>query len=439
MSGKKLIIFIIVLLSIFSCCRKFHRQFFWEGPIEVDYGNSVVLDDSGNVYVMGRAFGKIGENEFKKDDNIFLTKLDPEGGILSTSQWSAGVSAVGVNLLLDSEKNIYIGGNSPQTRDEEIQGSDRKSKIFLQKLDSSGKGIWLKEWGSEKDDYFSSSALDVAGNIYVTGNTLGTIYNENNGKSDIFITKFDKNGEVKWGKQWGTKSGDHSEKVSVDKFGNVFVMGHTWGDLDGNSNKGKFDIFIIKLNSEGNKVWTRQLGTEENDIGKDMVIDSSGNFYISGYADGSWGTKSKGMRDVMLIKLSLDGELLWIRQWGERFCDDGFSLALDSKEDIYVTGGKCCSLQGCYKNFISKWTKDGNKIWLEQFGTKDRDKIESLAVDSHDNIYLTGFTEGILEESSCYTGKKSFKYPCSGVFLMKWKSDGTKLWTKQWGSQKIEK
>lgn len=400
MSVKKLIIFIVVLLSVFSCCRKFHRQFLGEGPIVIDQGNDVVLDSSKNVYVMGRAFGKIGKNEFKKDDNIFLTKLDSEGGILSISQWSAGVSTVGKNLFLDSENNIYIGGDSILSIDEIVGGSERKVKVFFQKFNSSGKELWSKEWGSEKDDYFSSAALDVAGNIYVTGSTSGTIYNKSNGKSDVFITKLDKNGEVKWGKQWGTQSSDYSEKVVVDKSGNIFVLGHIWGDLDGNLNKGKFDIFLIKFNSEGNKVWTRQLGTEENDIGKDMVVDSSGNFYITGYTGGSWGAKNKGMRDVLLIKLSLDGELLWIRQWGGGFCDDGFSLALDSKEDIYVTGGKCCSLQGCYKNFISKWTKDGKKIWLEQFGTKDRDKIKSLVIDSNDNIYITGFTEGMLDKGS---------------------------------------
>ena len=108
--------------------------------------------------------------------------------------------------------------------------------------------------------------------------------------------------------QLGTSSGEVGYGVTVDSSGNIYVTGYTTGGLDGNTNSGGRDLFLVKYNSSGVKQWTQQLGTSSGDSGRGVMVDSSNNIYVTGYTEGGLdGNTSSGERDLFLVKYNSSG------------------------------------------------------------------------------------------------------------------------------------
>jgi len=109
-------------------------------------------------------------------------------------------------------------------------------------------------------------------------------------------------------KQLGTTSRDIGIGVTTDSSDNIYVTGYTEGGLDGNTNSGESDIFLIKYNSSGTKQWTKQLGTSTYEEGRGVTTDSSGNIYVTGYTKGGLdGNTNSGGKDIFLVKYNSDG------------------------------------------------------------------------------------------------------------------------------------
>jgi len=159
------------------------------------------------------------------------------------------------------------------------------------------------------DDEGNGVSTDSSGNIYVTGYTYGGLDgNTNSGEWDIFLVKYNSSGTKQWTKQLGTSSSDSGNGVTTDSSGNIYVTGYTRGGLDGNTNSGSYDIFLVKYNSSGTKQWTKQLGTSSGDYGNDVTTDSSDNVYVTGSTGGGLdGNTSSGNQDIFLVKYNSSG------------------------------------------------------------------------------------------------------------------------------------
>ena len=183
--------------------------------------------------------------------------------------------------------------------------------MFLVKYNSSGTKQWTKQLGTLSGDYGYGVTVDSSENIYVTGYTDGGLDgNTSSGGSDLFLLKYNSSGTKQWTKQLGTSSTDIGTGVTVDSSDNIYVMGETSGGLDGNTNSGGQDIFLVKYNSSGTKQWTQQLGTSSSDIGQEVTVDSSDNIYVTGYTSGGLdGNTNSGYQDIFLVKYNSDGVL----------------------------------------------------------------------------------------------------------------------------------
>ncbi len=162
------------------------------------------------------------------------------------------------------------------------------SDIFICKFDTNGDRLWDKALSSPEEDSSQDIAVDSNGNCYITGGTGGNLDgNTNAGSGDIFITKYDTNGNKQWTKLLGSSAGEKGYGISVDSNGSCYITGSTDGNLDGNTNAGESDIFISKYTVNGNKQWTKLLGSSEYEQANDIAIDSNGNCYITGNANGN--------------------------------------------------------------------------------------------------------------------------------------------------------
>ena len=184
------------------------------------------------------------------------------------------------------------------------------SDAFLVKYNSSGTKQWTKQFGTSGTDWALDLAADSSNNIYLTGFTSLSLDGEtNSGRKDIFLVKYNSSGTKQWTKLLGT-SYDLGRGVTVDTSNNIYVTGDTDGGLDGNTNSGDFDMFLVKYNSSGTKQWTKQLGSSSADMGVGITVDNSSNIYITGQTKGGMdGNTNIGDGDIFLVKYNSSGVL----------------------------------------------------------------------------------------------------------------------------------
>ena len=243
--------------------------------------------------------------------------------------------------------------------------------------------------------------------------------------------KVDSRGEIKWRNILGTPSDEEAHSLAIDSSGNIYVTGYTLGGLDGNTNYGKSDLFIVKYNNNGVKQWTQQLGSPSHDKGFDISIDSSDQIYVTGYTEGEFDGKSNsGRSDIILVKYNVDGVRMWTQMIGTHLDDIGYSVTVDSLDNVYVTGSTYGEFYG-EKNkggrdiVLVIFDSDGVKKWSKQIGTSSNDNVLQVIADKSDNIYLTGLTEGGFDNNNNFEVNCIYK-PCTDIFLMKFSSKDTK-------------
>ena len=186
--------------------------------------------------------------------------------------------------------------------------------------------------------------------MYVVGNANDALDgNPSNGEADIFITKYNSDGDRLWTRLLGTDNHEMGYGIAVVA-GNIYITGHTYGDFLGGSNQGDRDIFIAKYDTDGARQWVEQLGTSLADEGLKIALDSASNIYVAGYTSGALiGNEHQGQQDYFITKHDNDGQLLWALQGGGNLMDTFFGLAIDSADNIYAAGditvlGQCINI-----------------------------------------------------------------------------------------------
>ena len=311
---------------------------------------------------------------------------------------------------------------------------------------------FTKQLGSTGEEVAKGVAVDSSGNSYVTGYTDGGIDgNRHLGKKDFFLIKYNSSGTKEWTKQEGSSGTEEAYGVAVDSSDNIYVTGYTDNKFHGNNKSGRFDIFLVKYNSSGARQWTKQLGTSNHEFASAVATDSSDNIYVTGNTwgglDGStkpsycmgYGTvkASKECTDIFLVKYNSSGTKQWVKQLegSSKSYDNAFGVAVDSSDNIYLAGTTNGGLDGNTSSgkhdiLLVKYNSDGSKQWLQQFGSSSNDMGLHVDVDSKGNIYVTGYTEGGLDGNT-NSGDRD-------IFLVKYNSSGTKQWTQQLGTPTFE-
>ena len=361
----------------------------------------VASDPSGNIYVGGTTQGDLdgNTNAGSWSQDIYLLKYNSSG----TKQWTIQLgtsSAEGVaGIVTDSSGNIYVAGSTQGALGGNSNAGDWD--IYLIKYNSSGTSQWINQFGSSaRDQPWNGIAIDSSNNIYVTGYTAGGLdSNTSSGGNDAFLVKFDSLGTKQWTSQWGTSSNDNGLVVAVDSSGNIYVSGETLGALEG-SNQGSTDVFLSKFNTSGNLQWTRQLGSDQADYSKSIAVDSSDNIYITGYTAGDFDGNTfvvGGPYDYFLVKYNTSGAKQWSKLFGDNSKDIANGITTDSSGNIYITGNTSGSLggfsnQGQEDYFLQKLDSSGNELWYKQSGFSKNDYGMSVEIDSSGNIFVAGQT-----------------------------------------------
>jgi hypothetical protein len=283
------------------------------GSTNNDYGYGIAVDSSGNVYVTGYSGATWGSpiNAFAGTSEVFVAKLNSSG----TRQWHTFMGSAsydyGTSIAVDSSGNVYVTGNSTATWGSPINAFAGGYDAFVAKLNSSGTLLWNTFMGSVGNDVGQGIAVDSSGNVYVTGYssaTWGSPIIAYAGSSEAFVAKLNTNGTRLWNTFMGSTSYDYGYGIAVDSTGNVYVTGFstaTWGSPI-NAFAGDRDVFVAKLNSSGTRLWNTFMGSVSEDDGYGIAVDSSGNVYVMGSSYATWGNPINafaGGHDAFVAKL----------------------------------------------------------------------------------------------------------------------------------------
>lgn len=156
---------------------------------------------------------------------------------------------------------------------------------------------WLQQAGTEANDFSLAVDTDQEGNLFLSGYTEGGFGGLNGGGQDSWVAKYSFNGQLLWVCQLGTEVDDFSTGVVADTDGNVFAAGRTLGTL-GPASFGGTDAWLAKYDSEGQLLWTQQIGTTSLDRSEKVSVDLEGNAYLSGYTTGNLGMMNRGFGDA---------------------------------------------------------------------------------------------------------------------------------------------
>ena len=424
-------------------------------------GQGVVTDGS-NVYSTGYYSGGTGLQVYNSSGSLattlpnsggidgFITKYDTTG----TVQWAYPVSGLGTDegfaITVDINLNLYVTGsltsnimNVAYGAGQVVQTASGAQNGFLVKLALPSSTLnWATHVGGNGNDFGQAIASDLGSNVYVTGyysSTSEAVYNSNGttfgtlanaGTNDCFIVKYNTIGAAQWATHVGGTGGDIGYSIAVDSGSNVYVTGYyasnpvtiynsggtTFGTL---ANAGSYNAFIVKYNTSGTAQWATRIGGTGNDFGQSIAVDSGSNVYVTGnYTSNpvtiynsngtTFGTLANaGSDDCFIVKYNTSGTAQWATRIGGTGNDFGYSIAVDSGSNVYVTGyytsnpvtiynsggttfGTLANA-GSYNAFIVKYNTSGTAQWATRIGGTGLDFGQSIAVDSGLNVYVTGY------------------------------------------------
>jgi len=378
-----------------------------------DNGYGASADSSGNAYVAGWTTGTFSGQSSEGNTDAFVAKYSSSGTLEWTRQFGTNAGDAGHAVSNDSDGNAYVAGYSLGTFSG--QSNAGAQDVFIAKYDTAGTAQWTRQLGSSSNDSGTAIGLDSSGNVTVAGYTEGTFAGQSStGGQDVFIAKYDGTGTLQWTRQFGTDGDDSGWGVGVDSSGAAYVAGLTGGVFSGQSNAGDFDAFVAKYDSAGTLQWTRQFGTSNTDYARGVGVDSNGNAYVTGYTLGTFsGQSSAGGSDVFIVKYNSAGTLQWTRQFGAVGIDWGYGVSVDSNGNAYVGGVTYGTLPGQASAgqddaFVAKYSASGAQQWARQFGTGSSDQGRGVGVDPTGNAYVVGITSSVFPGQTSAGGQDVF-------------------------------
>lgn len=324
------------------------------------------------------------------DDLISAVKLDNQGNIILVGDYESGASFSGNQLTNGGEKDGFLAklNASGEMVWLKTASNENHAHFFDVGLDESGN---IYAWGG-----FSHSI------------TMGSINLTTSTQQNVLLAKFNPNGEVLWAKTFGGGAQKTAVGISVTPNGESVVTGSFLSAMQiGSSNyttNGLSDVFIAKYDSEGNPIWSTAFGGTQTDNGFAITCDDEGNIYAGGsfmqsMQVGSQSLTSNGEWDVYVAKFSPTGSLVWANSFGGSLNDRLNGLLVDGQGRVYgmgwfqntmVVGSQSLVSQGGFDVFVFQLNSSGAPLNSFSFGGTSQDVGSDIGMDGGGNIYLAG-------------------------------------------------
>ena len=323
---------------------------------------------------------------------------------------------------------------------------------------------WATRAGGYSWDSGKSVATDKSGNIYLTGYfdsptiTFGEITltntNDNSYSGDIFLVKYDAEGNVLWAKSFGGYSDDIAMSVSSDPLGNLIIAGGfdspslTFGTIT-LVNDSAYDAFVVKFDNSGNVLWAKNTGGAFSAGSSNVVTDAFCNVFMTGsffynikFADITLTCSDIGM---FFVKFDPEGNVLWANE-AEGIDGEGFMSATDFDGNFFISGDFYSDTltfheiklvnTGERDIFVAKLNASGDFLWAKKAGGVSFNWGCGVATDSLGNVVITGWVYG---QQHVYFDSINFEVGNSCIYTAKYDPSGNILWVKTTHGNKLDR
>ncbi|PSR53949.1 hypothetical protein AHMF7605_10680 [Adhaeribacter arboris] len=393
---------------------------------------STMVATSDGGYLLGgtsdsnRGNDKTQPTRGKSD--YWIVKVDASGKKLWDKVYG-GKDSDGLNRLITTTDGGYLlGGTSRSGKNgDKSQDSKGGKDYWLLKIDATGNKLWDKTYGGGNEDEFTNLISTPDGG-YLLG---GTSYSQNSGdksevsrgNADYWVVKIDAQGTKQWDKTLGGKFGEYLSSLATTPDSGYLIGGSTLSPTSGDITapiKGGGDIWLVKIDANGQKSWDKTFGGGGGDGLGNIVPTSDGNYLLGGdsysVSNGDKTAPNKGHTDYWLIKINPNGNKIWDKTFGGN-CYDYFSNLVATPDGGFFLGGsssseisgdksetnrgsyykECESGLGQTDYWIIKLDANANKVWDRTFGTvapqsSYTDRLTTLLATTNGEYLIGGDT-----------------------------------------------
>ncbi|MBI1286317.1 MAG: T9SS type B sorting domain-containing protein [Flavobacteriales bacterium] len=376
-----------------------------------DEALDITLDDQGNYLVSGffsynvdfdgTILNSVGEID------AFIAQTNSQGNISWVKQFGGTGSDAAYANDRDANGNIFVSGyfSGTMTVDGTTLVSNNSSQdVFLAKLDPTGNLIWIRTFGGVDHDFVYDLAVDQAGNAIITGNFKGTI------------------------------------TVGPDTYSSV---------IDPEDNQPSYDIFVVKYDTDGNVLWSKHGQADHDDRGTGLAVNGSNQIALIGQFSDTLTLANTYPNQVyntgFVMMFDSDGDELWMRKMSASMCIP-YDIVFYQDSLMYITGDFTGQLaifttplttttsQYLSKVFLTKMNTEGDVLWLENDGSETQVSSRAVDVDANGNAYMAGYFKCRMDEYSQQYGDGVF-YSADrrDVFVTQYSATGTRNWERQFG------
>lgn len=351
----------------------------------LDEAHAVAVDASGNVYVTGWSYGG-GTTGYD-----YATVMYNSAGV---QQWAARYNNTtngtdeAWDVAVDDAGNVYVAGTS--------DGSGSNSAATSIKYNSAGVQQYVKRFngaGNNLDVAYAIYVEPVSGDYYITGYTYQSAASD----LDFLTVKYNTAGTQLWASQYNSPDDntDEAHAIAVDVAGNVYVTGYVQTDTLTN-----YNYATVKYDAAGVQQWAQIYDGPGRDYDRANAIklDAAGNVYVTGKSVGA-GTDAE---DFLTIKYNAAGTVKWLARYNGTAgdYDEGKALDVDAFGNVYVTGYSTVPAAGSIPANSDYTTIKYDSVGVQQWITKyngtanNSDQAVAIAVDNTGNVFISGFSKG---------------------------------------------
>jgi hypothetical protein len=387
----------------------------------------------------------------------------PAPGYSMTHEWSKGFSGTSsldaFDCAVDCNGNVVLLGRNMGQVDFGGGVLPLETEIYLVKLDALGNHVWSLGFEGNDTGVGRSVAEDLLGNIYITGYFQGTLnlggaslicpYDDD---FDIFLAKFDAEGNHLWSRRFGGGGIQCSWSIAVDYAYQVCITGYFESSLNFGGEtltaSSNHDIFLAKFDTDGTHIWSHDYGTSTAN-GRSVAFDQDGNVVVVGdfWRDLDFGggvLPYTSYEDVFIAKLDPDGNHLWSHAYGSDVPysrQKARSVAVDTDGNVVMTGtfedamtfeGVTHTGLGYEDIFVARFDADGNYLWSHGYSNDEDKDTWDIATDYMENIFLTGEMNGDMD----FGGGSIPESGGGDAFILELDAGGNHVWSQSFGDNR---
>ncbi len=320
-----------------------------------------------------------------------------------------------------------------------------------------GDHVWSKRFGNSSAQFGSDVALDTAGNVVASGSFSGTVnfggttLTAAGSGNNMYLAKFEPNGNHLWSKRFGDGTATQQiTSITTDSTSNVIITGYFGGSANfgGGSLSTPFSattVFVAKFGPTGNHIWSKQFTNSRDQYSLGIATDAAGNIFLIGSFKnpldfGGGDLISAGNWDVFLVKLDPGGDHVWSKRFGGANYESGSSVTINAAGNLVIAGefaltldmnGSTLTSAGLGDIFVAELDPNGDHLWSARFGDATDQQSPNLALDGMGNLLLAGmfynqldFGGGVLATEGDID---------ADAYVAKLDPTGNHLWSKSYG------